>query len=99
MTEVLGVNPLAEHWTRSADRTTSHVAEEALEALVAQALEARQSARQERDFARADAIRDELAAVGISIEDTPSGARWSLNRSVAVEDPVGVAGTAGAGED
>jgi cysteinyl-tRNA synthetase len=98
MAEVLGVNPLAEHWSRSADRTTSHVAEEALEALVGQALEARQSARQERDFARADAIRDELAAVGISIEDTPSGARWSLSRSAASVDAVPAVRAAGAGE-
>lgn len=89
MTEVLGVNPLAENWSRSADGATSRVTEEALEALVSQALEARQSARQERDFARADAIRDELAAVGIAIEDTPSGARWSLNRSVAADAAAG----------
>ena len=36
----------------------------------------RQAARAAKDFARADAIRDELAAEGITIEDTPEGARW-----------------------
>lgn len=35
----------------------------------------RQSARQERDFARADALRDEIAARGFRIEDSPEGPR------------------------
>lgn len=39
-------------------------------------LAAREAARKSRDFKRADAIRDELAARGIAIEDTPQGARW-----------------------
>jgi cysteinyl-tRNA synthetase len=79
MTDVLGVNPLAPHWSASGDNGDD-VAERALGVLVQGHLDARQSARQERDFARADAIRDELAAAGIVIEDTPSGARWSLAR-------------------
>ena len=36
----------------------------------------RQKARDDGDFAEADRIRDELAAEGISIEDTPEGPRW-----------------------
>jgi cysteinyl-tRNA synthetase len=39
-------------------------------------LEERQQARKDRDFARADAIRDELVDAGIVVEDTPQGARW-----------------------
>jgi cysteinyl-tRNA synthetase len=43
-----------------------------IDALVAE----RQAARKRRDFAGADKIRDDLAAEGIAIEDTPQGARW-----------------------
>jgi cysteinyl-tRNA synthetase len=40
-----------------------------------QLLAKRQSARGERDFAAADAIRDELAEMGWIVRDTPEGAR------------------------
>ncbi len=39
-------------------------------------IEERQQARKNRDFARADAIRDELKAQGIILEDTPQGVKW-----------------------
>jgi cysteinyl-tRNA synthetase len=41
-------------------------------------IEARRAARASRDFARADAIRDELAAMGVAIEDGPQGTRWKV---------------------
>ncbi len=36
----------------------------------------RQSARERRDFKRADAARDQLAALGVVLEDSPRGTRW-----------------------
>jgi cysteinyl-tRNA synthetase len=39
-------------------------------------IDARQAARKRRDFAASDAIRDELARLGILLEDTPQGVRW-----------------------
>jgi cysteinyl-tRNA synthetase len=39
-------------------------------------IEERQEARRNRDFARSDAVRDELAAKGIILEDTKEGVRW-----------------------
>ena len=36
----------------------------------------RNAAKKARDFARADAIRDQLAAEGVLLEDTPAGVRW-----------------------
>ncbi|SDW89126.1 cysteinyl-tRNA synthetase [Marininema mesophilum] len=47
-----------------------------LEAEIEAKIEERQQARRDRDFSRADAIRDELAAQGILLEDTPQGVRW-----------------------
>lgn len=49
---------------------------EALAADVEAKIAERQAARKRRDFARADAVRDELAARGILLEDTPQGVRW-----------------------
>jgi len=47
-----------------------------LDADVEALLKERQAAREARDFARADALRDTLAERGIVLEDTPHGMRW-----------------------
>ena len=52
---------------------------ELLDGLVALALEQRTAARDRKDFATSDAIRDELAKLGVVIEDTAQGVRWSIN--------------------
>ena len=39
-------------------------------------IDERAAAKKSRDFARSDAIRDQLAAEGILLEDTPQGVRW-----------------------
>ncbi|MGN6313257.1 MAG: cysteine--tRNA ligase [Rhodanobacteraceae bacterium] len=44
-------------------------------------LQDRRAARAARDFKRADAIRDQLAAMGIAIEDGPQGTRWKIAQS------------------
>ena len=69
---LLGIltQPAAEYFqgVRESDALQPHV----IEALV----EERDAARDARDFARADAIRDELAAAGVQLEDGRDGTRW-----------------------
>lgn len=50
--------------------------EEILEADIERLIEERQAARKAKDFARADAIRDELLAKGILLKDTREGVQW-----------------------
>ena len=79
MLDVLGVNPYAEPWARQSD---DGAARRALGPLVDVVLAQRQAARERKDFAVADALRDGLAASGIAVEDTPAGPRWSLAEEV-----------------
>ncbi|MDW7649936.1 MAG: cysteine--tRNA ligase [Bacillota bacterium] len=50
--------------------------DDALDARVNEMIEKRQAARKAKDWATADAIRDELQEMGIILEDTPQGIRW-----------------------
>jgi cysteinyl-tRNA synthetase len=74
MTEVLGINPHSPEWRVSTTAPTDR----ALGALIDRLVEDREAARGNRDFAAADRIRDELAAAGITVEDSPTGTHWSI---------------------
>jgi len=77
MLGVLGFDPLAEPWASAGPSDDLHAV---VSALVGMALSQRQAARERKDYAAADAIRDGLHAAGILIEDTPQGPRWELKR-------------------
>jgi cysteinyl-tRNA synthetase len=51
-----------------------------MDGLVRMLIDMRQQARHARDWSRADAIRDQLAGLGITLEDGPEGTRWRLGR-------------------
>jgi cysteinyl-tRNA synthetase len=72
MTDVLGIWPPA--WAGEGASNLTPV----VDALVQVAIAQRTSARERKDYAAADAIRDQLSAAGIAVEDTPSGPRWTL---------------------
>ncbi|GAB7303339.1 cysteine--tRNA ligase [Clavibacter michiganensis] len=75
MVAVLGIDPLADEWRTASDQP----ARRALQALVEHRIAERQTAREARDFALADRIRQELAEAGITIEDSPGGSHWSID--------------------
>jgi cysteinyl-tRNA synthetase len=74
MLGVLGLDPLDPQWTDSGEAGLTTV----VDSLVALALEQRTAARARKDWAAADAVRDQLKQAGIAVEDTPSGPRWTL---------------------
>jgi cysteinyl-tRNA synthetase len=63
------VNPLAIAAKSTVDETE-----------IADAIEARKSARARKDFKESDRIRDELLAKGIVLKDTPTGTTWEVKR-------------------
>ena len=46
-------------------------------------IEERHAARRRRDFAAADRVRDDLAARGVLLEDSPAGTRWKRSRAMS----------------
>jgi cysteinyl-tRNA synthetase len=76
MLGVLGMDPLSEPWADSGGDAAG--LRDVVDSLVAVALEQRQAARVRKDYAAADEIRNRLTAIGIVVEDTPAGPRWTL---------------------
>src|SRR6476620_4871794 len=75
MLAVLGLDPWAAPWAeRHQDRRLVEATGRLLDGLLAE----RAQARAERDFARADEIRNRLATAGFAIEDTKDGPVWSV---------------------
>ena len=74
MTEVLGINP--RQWSATSPSAAN---DEALNALVVSLIAERDAARAAKDFARSDAIRDQLKAAGIVLEDAADGTHWSVS--------------------
>jgi cysteinyl-tRNA synthetase len=72
MTSLLGINPADWAGEASAELVST------VDSLVRVALEQRTNARARKDFAAADAIRDQLTDAGVIVEDTPAGPRWTL---------------------
>ena len=52
--------------------------EKSLDAEVEELISERQEARKQKNFAKADEIRDRLAEMGVVLEDTPQGIKWRL---------------------
>ena len=73
--EILGCDPFDAVFASSGGTDLT----EALDGVIKLALAERASARERKDFAASDAIRDGLAALGITIEDTAQGPRWSIS--------------------
>jgi len=74
MTEVLGVNPHSPQWAVHQDGAAAA----ALGSLVQRLIDDRARARDGKDFAAADRIRDELTAAGIVLEDASGSTHWSI---------------------
>ena len=66
--DILGCDPFDDVFA-----VTSKRPDQAIDGLIALLLEQREAARLRKDFAAADAIRDRIAGLGITIEDTEIG--------------------------
>ena len=72
---ILGCDPFEAAFAQSGSGNLN----EAMDGLIALLLEQREAARLRKDFSAADSIRDRITSLGITIEDTAQGPRWSVN--------------------
>jgi cysteinyl-tRNA synthetase len=72
---LLGLDPLGPQWS---DAGSGGDLVSVVDGLVKLALEQRAAARGRKDWAAADAVRDQLRQAGVAVEDTPAGPRWTL---------------------
>ena len=79
MMGILGCDPLDERW-EARDEATAALG--AIDVLVRAELEDRDRARQERNWAMADQIRDRLKNAGVEVTDTADGPQWTLGGDV-----------------
>lgn len=79
MLDVLGVDPYDEQWTAETageSEALTDIVEHFVQTKIAQ----RNEAKVAKDFATADAIRDELRGLGIALEDGADAVRWTLEK-------------------
>ncbi|WP_020578967.1 cysteine--tRNA ligase [Actinopolymorpha alba] len=76
MLSVLGLDPMDPRWRRSGGEDDA--LRRATDSLVRALLVQREEARARKDWAAADAVREQLRAAGVEVTDTPHGARWSV---------------------
>ena len=74
MLGVLGLDPTVAPWADTGQADLTGVVDRLVQVVLTQ----RQAARERKDFAAADGIRDGLRAAGILVEDTSSGPRWTV---------------------
>ena len=78
MLGVLGLDPTDPIWQSAGSASSEEKLTTVVDGLVSALLDQRAAARARKDFAAADALRDSLSALGITVTDTPTGPRWSL---------------------
>jgi len=82
--EILGCDPFDSNFSSTDNSGFST----ALDGVIKLALVQRDAARERKDFAASDEIRDGLSALGINIEDTAQGPRWSISRTRVALDGI-----------
>jgi len=78
MLDVLGLHPADPAWSGSGSSDEEDRLRSAVDALITGLLEERAQARADKDWARADAIRDRIKAAGVEVTDTADGSTWTV---------------------